>query len=206
MKILIAVPCMDYVPALFTQSLCCLRKIGECSLEMRPGSLVYDSRNGLGKTAIQHDFDYVLWLDSDQVFDEDLLERMVERLEANELDILTGVYFRRVAPYSPVLFETLRYEENRAYWTEFKNLPPGLFEVQGCGFGCVLMRTEVLMSVQAKFNTMFQPMQGLGEDLAFCWRARQCGYKIMADPTLEIGHCGQAVINGLYWRNYRHEG
>lgn len=205
MKILIAVPCMDQIPALFAQSLCCLRKIGECSLEMRVGSLVYDSRNGLGKTAIAHDFDYVLWLDSDQVFDDDLLERMVERLEANNLDILTGVYFRRVAPYSPVLFETLRYEENRAYWSEFKNLPPGLFEVQGCGFGCVLMRTEVLMSVQAKFNTMFQPMQGLGEDLAFCWRARECGYKIMADPTLEIGHCGQAVINGLYWRNYRHE-
>jgi len=205
MKILIAVPCMDQIPALFAQSLCCLKKIGECSLEMRMGSLVYDSRNGLGKTAIQHDFDYVLWLDSDQVFDDDLLERMVEKLEANDLDILTGVYFRRVAPYSPVLFETLRYEENRAYWSEFKNLPAGLFEVQGCGFGCVLMRTEVLMSVQAKFNTMFQPMQGLGEDLAFCWRARECGYKIMADPSLEIGHCGQAVINGMYWRQYRHE-
>jgi len=205
MKILIAVPCMDQIPALFAQSLCCLRKIGECSLEMRMGSLVYDSRNGLGKTAIQHDFDYVLWLDSDQVFDDDLLERMVSRLEENDLDILTGVYFRRVAPYSPVLFETLRYEDNRAYWSDFKNLPAGLFEVQGCGFGCVLMRTEVLMSVQAKFNTMFQPMQGLGEDLAFCWRARECGYKIMADPSLEIGHVGQAVINGMYWRNYRHE-
>ena len=206
MKTLIAIPSMDQVPALFAQSLATLNRVGDCLVSFQMGSLVYDSRNALGKKAIQYDCDYVLWLDSDQVFDSDLLERMFKVLQENDLDILTGIYFRRVAPYSPVLFKGLNYEENKATWSEFSELPEdALIEVAGCGFGCVLMSTEVLMSVQAKYNTMFQPMQGLGEDLAFCWRARQCGYKIMCDTSIEVGHCGQAIINGMFWRQYRHE-
>lgn len=207
MKTLIAVPAMDQTPTLFTQSLVLMRKVGEVSCGFQIGSLVYDSRNGLGKQALAGDFDYVLWLDSDMVFDPDLMERMFKKLQDEDLDILTGLYFRRVPPYSPVLFNSLNYGDNKATWSEFTELPENaLIEVGGCGFGCVLMSTEVLMSVQSKFNTMFQPMQGLGEDLAFCWRARQCGYKIMCDTSLVVGHVGQCVANDKYWRAYRHEG
>lgn len=205
MKILIAVPCMDHVPALFAQSLACMRRVGECTVAFKMGSLVYTSRNDLGKMAIENDFDYVMWLDSDQVFDPDLLERMVKTLEENDLDFLSGVYYRRMAPYSPVLFKQLNYEDEKASWTEFGKMPEGLIEIGGCGFGCVLMSTEVLMSVQGRYNTMFQPVLGLGEDLAFCWRARQCGYKLMCDTSIEVGHCGQAVVTGDFWRAYRHE-
>lgn len=200
MKTLIAIPCMDHVPSLFAQSLATLRRVGDCSVAMQMGSLVYTSRNDLGRKAIENECDYVLWLDSDQVFEPDLLERMFKTLREYDLDFLTGIYFRRVAPYSPVLFDRLNYADDKASWTEFRTLPAGLFEAGGCGFGCVLMSTDVLMSVQAKFDTMFQPMKGLGEDLAFCWRARECGYKIMCDPSIEVGHCGQAVINGMFWR------
>ena len=206
MKTLICVPAMDQTPTLFTQSLVLLKKGGEVSCGFQIGSWGYESRNGLGKQAIAGDFDYALWLDSDMVFDADLLEKMIKKLQDEDLDILTGLYFRRVPPYSPVLFDTLEYGENKATWTEYTDLPENaLIEVGGCGFGCVLMTTDVLMSVQAKFGTMFQPMQGLGEDLAFCWRARQCGYKIMCDTGLVVGHVGQCVTNDHYWRAYRHE-
>ena len=207
MKILIAVPCMDQVPALFAQSLATLRRVGDCVVAFQMGSLIYTSRNQLGRLAIQQDADYVLWLDSDMVFDPNLLERMLQTVREKDLDMLTGLYFRRVQPYTPVLFDTLEYTEEKASWTEYKTLPEnGLLEVGGCGFGCVLLSTEVLMGVQGKFGTMFNPMQGLGEDLAFCWRARQCGYKIICDTELVVGHVGQAVVNDAFWRAYKHEG
>ena len=200
MKTLIAVPCMDQVPALFCNSLARLKLVGDCMLEMKMSSLVYMSRNDLGKSAIARECDYVLWLDSDQVFEPDLLERMFKVMQDNDLDILSGVYYRRVPPYSPVLMKSLEWADGKATWSEYSKLPETLFEVGGAGFGCVLMSTDVLMSVQSKFSTMFQPVQGMGEDLAFCWRARQCGYRIMCDPSIEVGHVGQAVINGMYWR------
>lgn len=208
MKILIAIPCMDQLPTMFAQSLVTLKKVENCVIAFQMGSLVYTSRNELGRLAIQSGADYVLWLDSDMVFEPDVLERMLKRIKEDELDFLTGVYFRRVAPYTPVLFDELRYEgsgyEGKAHWTEFQNFPESaLIEVGGCGFGLVLMSTEILMSVQAKYGTMFQPLQGLGEDLAFCWRARQCGYKLMCDTSIEASHVGTALINGTWWRSTR---
>lgn len=204
MKTLIAIPCMDQVPALFAQSLACLKMVGECQIAFQMGSLVYTSRNELAKFAIKNEFDYVLWLDSDMVFDDDILIRMMAKLQEQDLDMLTGLYFRRVMPYSPVLFDELSLSKTTWKWSNFETIPEnGLFEVGGCGFGCVLMSTDVLMSVQGKHRQMFHPLNNGGEDLSFCWRARNCGYKIMCDPEIVCGHVGYAVVNDVFYRNYQ---
>lgn len=204
MKTLIAIPCMDQVPALFAQSLACLKMVGECQIAFQMGSLVYTSRNELAKFAIKNEFDYVFWLDSDMVFDDDILIRMMAKLQEQDLDMLTGLYFRRVMPYSPVLFDELSLRKTTWKWSNFETIPEhGLFEVGGCGFGCVLMSTDVLMSVQGKHRQMFHPLNNGGEDLSFCWRARDCGYKIMCDPEIVCGHVGYAVVNDAFYRNYQ---
>lgn len=200
MKILIAVPCMDQVPAPFCQSLAQLQKVGDCVLTMKAGSLIYLSRNELATAAIQIEADYVFWLDSDMVFKPDTLIRMMETLKANDLDILTGLYFRRVPPYSPVLYNKIEIEGVACDFSEFDRIPDGLFEVGACGFGCVLMKTDVFFDVQAKFGNMFAPIGNNGEDVAFCWRARQCGYKVMCDPSVVCGHVGYSVVDDQFYR------
>ena len=203
MKILIAVPCMDQVPALFAQSLARLKKIGDCVLSMKMGSLIYTSRNDLATQAIQTDSDFVFWLDSDMVFEPDTLIRMMDTLEKNKLDILTGLYFRRVPPYTPVLFDKLEMDGNICNWSNFKTLPEDLFEVGGCGFGAVLMKTDVFFDVQARFGNMFAPIANNGEDIAFCWRARQCGYKIYCDPKIELKHCGYITVGSEFYQAFK---
>lgn len=203
MKILIAVPCMDQVPFTFAQSLSTLEKIGECKLAMKSGSLIYTSRNSLAMMAIQMDADFVFWLDSDMVFKSDTLVRMMDTLKKNDLDILTGLYFRRVPPYSPVLFDKLEQNGEITEFSEFKTVPEGLFEVGGCGFGCVLMKTDVFFDVQSKFGNMFAPRGNNGEDVAFCIRARECGYKIYCDPSIVCGHVGYSVIDDQFYRVFQ---
>ena len=63
MKIMIAVPCMDQCPTPFVKALASLRKIGDCTLVMQSGSLVYTSRNDISQLAIREEYDYVLWLE-----------------------------------------------------------------------------------------------------------------------------------------------
>ena len=200
MKILIAVPCMDQVPFTFAQSLSTLEKIGECKLAMKSGSLIYTSRNSLAMMAIQMDADFVFWLDSDMVFKSDTLVRMMDTLKKNDLDILTGLYFRRVPPYSPVLFDKLEQNGEITEFSEFNKIPDELFEVGGCGFGCVLMKTDVFFDVQSKFGNMFAPRGNNGEDVAFCIRARECGYKIYCDPSIVCGHVGYSVIDDQFYK------
>lgn len=200
-KILIAVPCMDQIPARFAQSLVMLQSNEQTVVCFQIGSLVYHSRNDLAKRAIEMDADFIFWLDSDMVFAPDILERLLKHFEDPDVDMVTGVYFRRVAPFSPVLFDELTFTTpTNCKFSEFEKIPKeGLFEVGACGFGCVLMRTEVAMSVQARFGNMFAPIGNTGEDVAFCWRARECGYKIFCDPSFSLGHVGNHVITREYW-------
>ena len=202
-KILIAVPCMDMIAARFAQCLTVLKKVGECSVSFIVGSLIYDARNNICKQALEMDSDYIMWFDSDMVFSPDTLERMMKTLDEHpEIDILTGLYFRRSAPYTPVLFKTLELEgESGCKHEDYDEYPDELFEVAGCGFGCVLMRTDCLFDISAKEGgaVWFSPMGNIGEDCAFCLRARIYGYRIFCDPTVKLGHLAYTpVTEGVY--------
>lgn len=204
-KILIAIPCMDQVPSPFAQSLAMIRKPDNdevaCSFQM--GSLIYTSRNNLALQAFQIEADYVFWLDSDMVFQQNVLVDMKNVMEEKGLDFLTGLYFRRVPPFTPVLFDQLDIDEEGACkWTDYTDLPDEPFKVGGCGFGSVLIKTDVLFDVQCKYETMFAPISNMGEDLSFCWRARQCGYDIWCDPQFQFGHVGYSVINRKFYESY----
>lgn len=191
-KILIAIPCMDMVSARFAQSLATLKKVGKCTVSFLMGSLVYDSRNKLAGYALEMEADYILWLDSDMVFQPDTLERMMDTLNKHpQIDILSGLYFRRTTPFTPVLFNKLERDGETLVFEDVKKIPDDLFEVAGCGFGCVLMKTDCLFDIGINW---FTPFVDAGEDCAFCMRAREKGYKIYCDPNISLGHMGYAPI------------
>lgn len=202
MKTLIAIPCMDQVPAHFAQSLAMLRKVGDCAVAFQVGSLVYTSRNNLSIQALNMNAEYILWLDSDMVFQPDLLERMFKVMEENKLDFLSGLYFRRAIPFSPVIFDKLEMREDGCHWHNAETVPTELTEIEGCGFGCVLMKTEIIANVFGSQGDLFTPLFGVGEDLSFCWRARQAGYKLYLDPSISLGHVGNFVFNEEFYRSY----
>lgn len=202
--IMIAVPCMDQVPAQFAQSLATLTKVGKCVVVFQVGSLIYTSRENLAMGAVRMGADYVLWLDSDMMFAPDTLERLVADIEkVGEGAIMSGVYFRRVAPFSPVAYDKLEIADGKTTWSDLKQIPDDIFEVEGVGFGCVLTPTNVFVDVASKFSSLFTPISGTGEDLSFCWRARQCGWKFYCDPSIELGHVGHHVIVRSYWEDYK---
>lgn len=202
-KILIAVPCMDMVSARFASSLATLKKgVGDCIVSFIIGSLIYDSRNRLAEYAVRIDADYILWLDSDMTFPPDVLERMMKVMDENkDIDILTGLYFRRSTPFTPVAFDVLETDEKgELVFENMDDVPDGIREVAGCGFGCVLMKTDCLFDIAGKEGPVwFSPLANVGEDCAFCMRARKYGYKIYIDPSIEFGHMGYAAVTRQFY-------
>lgn len=199
MKTLICVPCMDSVPAQFAQSLACLEKEGQTAVAFQISSLIYTARNELAKKAIEMEADQVLWLDSDMVFQPDILKRLM----AHDRDIVSGLYFRRVPPFYPVVFDKLTITESGCDHRNMAEAPKEFTEVEGIGFGCVLMKTSVLFDVMAIHGDLFSPINGVGEDLSFCWRARSIGYKIYVDPEIKLGHCGHYIVTEDFFNNYK---
>ena len=196
MKTMIAIPCMDTVQTEFVRSLVSMRYVGEVQFIFTECSLVYHARTNLCRMAMEAGADYVLWLDSDVVFQPDMMERLMEDIQGK--DMVTAVYHARRAPFRPVIWKTIKTGllPADAIVEQYDDYPTdGLFEIDGCGFGAVLMKIGVIRDVAETFHQTFSPVPGLGEDLSFCVRARSCGYKIWCDPSLQIGHKGSMIIN-----------
>ena len=211
MKILVAVPCMDQIAARFAQCLTTLQKVGEVSISFIVGSLIYDARNNICKQALQMEADYIMWFDADMIFPPDTMVRMMKTMEEHpEVDILTGLYFRRSQPFSPVLFSQLELnDQGGCDFKDYNEYPNELFEIAGCGFGCVLMKTDCLLDIagaEGGAPIWFSPMGNVGEDCAFCMRARENGYRIFCDPTVKLGHLAYTPVTEKIYQQMKSMG
>lgn len=200
MKTFVAVPCMDQVSCKFAQSLANLDRVGLMSFNFSESSLVYDSRNKLAQAAVGEGSDYVLWLDSDMVFKPSLLRDLMDAIEGR--DFVTAIAFRRRPPFTPALWAAVRMglDPSENLNAEFAELPEGVFEIEGSGLACCLMRTEIIKAVIDKYHAVFDPLPGYGEDISFCIRARGCGYKLHAASGIRVGHMAQTIVTEDTWR------
>ncbi len=188
-RLLIAVPSTGLMAADFVKSLIGLtehlqREGIPHHVEITAGTLVYLARNSLACKAINEGFTHLLFLDSDMVFHDTIVEDMLFCGK----DFVCGAFQSRRPPYNSCIFTSLKpVERVKSYGME-------PFRVEGCGMACTIINTEILKDVQTKFGTCFQPTPDFGEDLAFCWRAKQVGAEIWCEPTARVGHIAQVPI------------
>lgn len=200
MRLLICVPSTDFMHAEFVKSLTSLiTRLGKdmiyYQVEIMTGTLVYVARENLAKKAIHEGFTHTLWLDSDMVFNDELLEDITFGGQS----FVTGIYHARRPPHGSCIFKNIDPEHIERYELDY---PKDTFEIAGCGFGCVLVSTEILRTVWNKNGTIFLPMAGLGEDLAFCQRVHDAGFKMYCEPGVRLGHIGHITIypdDRAYW-------
>ena len=190
MKLLIAIPSYEGLQPEFVRSLTELEsQLREDNvwfeIKIISGTLVHTARDRLAQHAVKHHFDEVLWIDDDMVFDCHLYED----LKMCGKDMVCGLFVSRHFPYVSCLFRSLIPVERISVY------PDEAFKVAGCGFGCVLMKTQILADVMNNNGgKCFVPDQKLGEDVAFCQRATNLGYEIWCEPTARVGHVGRIVI------------
>ena len=201
MKTLIAVPCMDTVHVPFVESLVRLDKPAGTEIMFRRNSLVYDSRNLLSLHAIQENYDYVLWMDSDIICPPDALTTLLDDMDTYDTRMVSGLYVMRSFPAEPVIYDVIRepvdkdghmVKQIRTYTDYPKDMT---FDVDGCGFGFVLTSVSLLKKVWDKFGPAFAPFTWAGEDISFCHRVNQLGEQIMCDSRVRLGHIGTFVYS-----------
>jgi len=173
-------------------------------------TLVHRGRNCIIKRFVQSDFDYLLFVDSDMVWPAEVLWHLL----AHKLDIVGGMYFRRVRPHHPVFAKHLNLTKDDAF-EESAPPGPGLHEVAGVGMGFTLLSRRVCEKMCEKYPMPFQYMEvrggegELSEDYTFCHRAAtEFGFKVHLDADLgaHLQHIGTAAFDAEDWMAYkRHE-
>lgn len=202
MKLLIAIPTLDYMAAAFVERLLNLTKHlniqgVDYEVAIKSGTLVYLARERLTKKAIDGGFTHVLWLDSDMIFEDDAFNELYDTGK----DFVCGIFHARRPGHQSCIFKAVTPPE-RYSWDEYPN---DTFRIKGCGMACTLVKTDILKAVKDHFGNCFTPDYNLGEDLAFCKRADELGFGIWCEPTVRVGHIGHITIypedEGRYLNN-----
>ena len=205
MRTMIAIPCMDMVHTDFLRSCLGMEVDGEVQWTTCQSSLIYDARNKLAELAIDGEFDRVLWLDSDMIFDRYLFRRLSEHLDLGR-EMIAALYFGRKEPLRPMIYSALRREQlptgvMAARADNFDDYQrDSLFPIAACGFGAVMMTVNLIRQIRDRYGPPFSPTLGFGEALAFCLRAAWLEKTIWCDSSIKLGHVGTTVYDETLWR------
>ncbi|MFH1958505.1 MAG: hypothetical protein ABIJ15_08540 [bacterium] len=146
------------------------------------------------------DYDYLMWVDSDIIFTPEQFQRLINY----DKDIISGIYTMDGGRQ----FATVRNWDEEFFKKNgsFQFLTPAdiegkkeLMEVSYTGFGFLLIKRGVFESITYPW---FRPIEKkIGnmvdfttEDVAFCLRAKETGFKIWIDPQVRVGHEKKVVI------------
>lgn len=209
-RILIGTPFKDMAPSAYIKSLANLiaytvAQGHEVHYIAEHGGL-YNARDRICRKTIRGNYDFMLQIDSDQTFPEDALCRMLDR----DLDVCSGIYVGGEVEHKPVIFTELFKDGPDACAHASKKgltelLKEECFEVAGVGAGFLLVRQHLLRLMWIHLHEWFRPYEGLGEDVSFCQRARELGFKIYADNTFEVGHIKNIVQTMADWTGLEDE-
>lgn len=200
MNVLLGMPTIGSIPL---QTVTSLLAITRADINVAPmlvaNSLVYTARDLICEFATEQNFDAVLFVDSDMVFNpKDYYELMNVMAEKN-LDMVSGTYCTRlgdprIVAYKKVEKRTARpFRKANIVNVDMKS-ECELEEVAAVGMGFCLIKTSLLKKMMKDYASLFEPKWGVGEDIAFCIRAKQYT-DIMLDREVKLGHLGQQVIN-----------
>jgi hypothetical protein len=149
-----------------------------------------ENRNLLIKKALKNpEVTHVLFLDDDHSFPFNMLERLFEK----DKDIVGIAYARKRVEKSTGKSATNIVDPLDNTKVMDLDLNKYLQEVGSVGGGTLLVKREVLESMEYPY--FFEDLSNgrVGEDVYFCRRAKELGYKIWIDTdlSLEGGHIGE---------------
>ena len=164
-------------------------------------SLISRVRNELGKLFLEskEKYDYLMFIDSDITWNPKI--KPIDKLIASGKDIIAGVY--------PVKDTTLRpairtkkiqklMDKGQYKGEKVKIIKNKVYEVVYASTGFMLISRKCLENVYKSDKFPFAPFgdkndEYLSEDWAFCHKAREIGYTVWVDTTINLGHIGMCI-------------
>jgi len=165
------------------------------------------AREEAAKKALEHNMDYIFFVDDDMICPDDLFLKLYRHHEV--ADVVCPLAFTRNPPYKPVLYAAIEGYDSISKTDYFinnwiMNYPKNkLVEVDACGFGAALIKTDILRKIEPPY---FMCSEGTGEDILFCYKVKKAKGRVFMDTTFNIGHLGHPpIINEEFVEKYRNE-
>ena len=134
-------------------------------------------------------YDYLFSVDSDIVLPQDALVKMLSA----DVDVISGLYIQRITNTHTVelYMDTPSGGMTNIPYEMLKDR--GVVEIAGCGFGACLVKSNVIRTMEYPhfyYTSALEHINTVSEDVYFCKKARDLGFKIWADTSIKCEHIG----------------
>lgn len=159
-----------------------------------------NARNTFVETALEGDYDYLFFMDTDMTFPKGCLAMMLRHTTQIKEDnpfVLGGIYCNRGGDFRWHVYKWVQEEEG---WHSLKfPLNQGIRKVDAIGTGCMLIDMNVFKILEWPwFEYEYRMFKGnrdrLSEDMAFCQKCMNAGIPIYADSDIKCGHFLSAQV------------
>lgn len=152
----------------------------EYQLIFKEGSILHANREVIVQKAIDLGCTHLLFLDSDMMFEEDAIARVLARNKE-----IIGVHYntRKFPTQSTVNFSV--------------KSPKKLQKVHSVATGFMLINLAVFSTLKHPWFFWESDENGgvkTGEDMWFCDRAREAGFEVWVDLGIPVGHIGDHIF------------
>lgn len=153
-----------------------------------PSVMIHICRNMLVRKFLESDCDKIVFLDVDQIFSADV----IEKLDSDDKDIVGAMICSRVEPYKACI--TVK-KDNKLFsiFPQEKRL----IEVDAIGMGATMIKREVFLKMKKpwfyfsnKRDDIEAVNDDIGEDINFCLDAKKAGFKVYCDTRINPIHIG----------------
>jgi len=138
----------------------------------------------------------IVWVDSDIKCEPDSIAHLLDTVNHNKLDFVSGLYFQREGVHNPVFHQ---WNDDMSCFQPAEIYPSnalGELKGGGCGFGFVYTSMKMLSAIanSPAFDAEIgwfpdkRDAGGCGEDLSFCRMAHKCGFSLWVDTGIQVGH------------------
>jgi FkbM family methyltransferase len=192
-KILVAIPTAKYIEVETFKSLWDLEVPDGYELDFQYfyGYSISQIRNLIADWAKR--YDYLFSIDSDIVIPRDALTKML----AADKDIISGLYIQRI-PNTHTLEVYMDTQNGGCTNIPYQLIKGrGVVEVAACGMGCALIKSEVFRKMPYPhffYKEAINHTDTVSEDVFFCMKARQNGFLVWADASIECDHKGSTFF------------
>ena len=171
-----------------------------------PTDLVYNHleniavvRNGLVNRALDEGCDKIIMMDTDQVYPEDAIMKLV----AWDVPVIGTQVHRRYPPFAPLMFRGK--VGKLQYVPESEMYSNNMVSVDFTGCGCICYDREIFETIQPPWFQLRKDENGktIGEDIGFCQEIRENLIPIYVDASIQIGHLSTITIDKdffQYWK------
>jgi len=172
--------------------------IGDVNVSISTHYCTYEARNSCVRDTLKNKSDYLFLLDVDILAPSNVIEKLIEK----DKDVISGPYHLKEPPYRPLAYKK---SDKKGIYDLITDIDEHkLYEVDGIGGGCLLIKREVLEKIGDPCFHFSLDGKDIGEDLYFSHRAKENGFEIWYDNTIsDVRHLGASVgFNDFMVWNY----